>query len=285
MISKPKFLGPEHAAAFQDPAVAAAYDTRPPYPDAVFDLLDELLVDRPRVVLDLGCGTGFLARRLAPTVDRVDAVDYSEPMVEEGRRAPGGDHRALRWIVGRAEDAPLQPPYALAVAGSSLHWMDWDVVLPRVGEMLTPRGRLAIVNEGRVPPPWWADLVAIIARYSANQDFQPGFDLLTELTARGLFQIEERRKTAPVPFRQPLDAYVESFHARSGLGRARMGADAAACFDAEVRDLVMRHHGSTVELQLVADVAWGRPYPEVVRPGGVGDPCWQSSQNHRNGGT
>jgi ubiquinone/menaquinone biosynthesis C-methylase UbiE len=259
MVSKPAFLGSQHAAAFQDPDVAAAYYTRPPYPDALFELLAELLVDQPRVVLDLGCGTGSIACRLAPIVDRVDAVDFSAPMVEEGRRSPGGDHPALRWIVGRAEDAPLQPPYAMITAGASLHWMDWDIVLPRLGEVLTSRGLLVLVNEGQVPPPWQADLVAIIQRYSANQDFQPGFDLPTELAARGLFQLQGRCKTAPAPFRQPLDTYVESFHARSSLARARMGSDAARRFDAEVRDLVLQHQGSTVELQLVSDVTWGRP--------------------------
>ena len=259
MVSKPTFLGSEHAAAFEDADVAAAYYARPPYSAAVFTLLAELLVDRPRVILDLGCGTGALACRLAPIVDRVDAVDFSAPMIEAGKRSPGGDHPALRWIVGRAEDAPLEPPYALVTAGSSLHWMDWEVVLPRLSRALTPRGMLAIVNEGLVPPPWQADLVAIIRRYSANQDFQPGFDLPTELAARGLFQLQGRQKTAPEPFRQPLDTYVESFHARSALARARIGADAAGRFDAEVRDLVSRHQGSTVELELVSDVAWGRP--------------------------
>jgi SAM-dependent methyltransferase len=259
MNARPAFLGQAHGDAFDDADVAAAYHTRPPYPDTVFELLGELIVDRPRAVLDLGCGTGALACRLAPLVDRVDAVDLSAPMVEAGKRATGGDHPALRWIVGRAEDVPLQAPYALISAGASLHWMEWGTVLPRLGAALTPRGRLAVVNEGQLPPPWQAELIAIIRRYSANQDFQPGFDLPTELVARGLFRLEGRRKTPPTRFRQSLDAYVESFHARSSLARARIGTEAAERFDAEVRDLVHRHHGSTVELHLVADVAWGRP--------------------------
>ena len=259
MVAKPAFLGPVHAAAFQDSDVAAAYHNRPPYPDAVFELLAELPVGQPRVVLDLGCGTGAIACRLAPTVQRVDALDVSPAMIEEGRRSPGGDHPAIRWIVGRAEDAPIDPPYSMVTAGTSLHWMDWEVVLPRVGHALTPGGLLVLISEGFVPPPWQRELIAIIVRYSMNQDYQPGFDLPTELEARGLFQVQGRRKTAPTPFRQGLDAYVESFHARSGLSRARMGADAARSFDAEVRALVSRHQDPVVELQLVSDVTWGRP--------------------------
>src|SRR5437870_3196445 len=103
MATKPDFYATVHGEAFIDPDVAAVYHTRPPYPDEVFEILEGLLVDQPRVVLDLGCGTGAIARRFAPLVDRVDAVDISSPMIDEGKRSPGGDHPALRWILGSAE--------------------------------------------------------------------------------------------------------------------------------------------------------------------------------------
>jgi 2-polyprenyl-3-methyl-5-hydroxy-6-metoxy-1,4-benzoquinol methylase len=113
------------ARAFQDRSVAAAYRLRPPYPPETFEVLAGLLADGPRVALDVGCGDGAIARPLAPLVDRVDAVDASAAMIEAGKGLPGGGHPRLRWIIGRAEDAPLRPPYALVTAGSSLHWMDW----------------------------------------------------------------------------------------------------------------------------------------------------------------
>lgn len=90
----------------------------------MFNVLVGLIAGEPRTVLDLGCGTGFIARPLAPRVDRVDAIDVSEAMIEEGKRLPGGDHPHLQWIVGRAEDVALHPPYALITAGDSLHWME-----------------------------------------------------------------------------------------------------------------------------------------------------------------
>src|SRR5205823_213389 len=46
MQPKPDFLGDEIAAAFQDAGVAAAYQHRPPYPPAVFDILATLVVSR-----------------------------------------------------------------------------------------------------------------------------------------------------------------------------------------------------------------------------------------------
>src|SRR5947207_442273 len=80
----------ELAATFRHPGVAGAYRHRPPYPAEVFDILDRIITDRPRRVLDIGAGEGALARPLAGRVDHVDAMDISSAMVRAGRRRPGG---------------------------------------------------------------------------------------------------------------------------------------------------------------------------------------------------
>jgi SAM-dependent methyltransferase len=262
MTDKPSFLGPKYGSAFEDPTVVASYHTRPPYPEGAFDLVGSLLAERPGPVLDLGCGTGIVARRLVGLGDRVarvDALDVSPAMIAEGQRLPNGNHPRLRWILGRAEDAPLEPPYALVTAAASLHWMDWQTVLPRLHDVLAPGGLLVIVVDDNPPPPWQAELLPILQRYSTNQEYQVGFDLVTALRERGLFQVDERRRTTPIRFRQSIDAYVESFHARSGFSRARMDSAAIAEFDTAVRSLVSAYDDSTVDLEVVADVAWGRP--------------------------
>lgn len=68
MRPKPKHLGPEYASVFQDDSVVDAYPYRPPYPSEAIKLLAGLAVDVPRRVLDIGCGTGDIARPLAPFV-------------------------------------------------------------------------------------------------------------------------------------------------------------------------------------------------------------------------
>jgi SAM-dependent methyltransferase len=262
MIAKPSFLGPKYGSAFEDPTVVASYRTRPPYPEEVFDLITELLPASPGAVLDLGCGPGIVARRLVElsgSISRVDALDVSPSMLDEARRLPNGDHPRLRWMLGRAEDAPLDPPYALVTAAASLHWMDWQVVLPRLHDALTPDGLLMIVVDNNPPPPWYRELIPILQRYSTNQEYQAGFDLVTALGERKLFELHERRKTTPIRFEQSIEAYVESFHGRSGFSRARMAPGTAEAFDDAVRALVSRYRATTVELDVVADVAWGRP--------------------------
>lgn len=259
MQPRPTFLGPQTSSAFQESSVAAAYQFRPPYPAATFEILAGLTTDSPRHILDVGCGTGFLARLLAERVERVDALDVSAEMIAQGKRLPGGDSPCLRWIVGRAEDASLDPPYALITAGDSLHWMEWDVVMPRFARMLTPGGYLAILTVGWLPVPWEAELKALILKHSTIHDYQP-HDPPKDVEARGLFRRAGERRTAPETFTQPLDAYVESFHGRASFSRERMDPTSAAAFDAELRALVSAYSvDDTVMLQVFAEVVWGKP--------------------------
>lgn len=259
LAPKPKGLAPEYGAQFRDESVADAYPTRPPYPAEVFDVLAGLARDEPRAVLDLGCGTGDIARPLAPRVDHVDAVDPSPAMLARGRAFPGGDHPHLHWVCATAEEYTYPALYALVVAAESLHWMDWGVVLPRIGRALSPRGHLAlVVDRGFVGVPWAAGLGPLIDAYSTNRDFVP-YDLIGELTGRSLFAVKGRLRTTPVPFAQPVAAYVESWHSRNGLSRERMGTRAAE-FDAHLTALVRPYAvADRLSFRLVADIVWGHP--------------------------
>ncbi len=266
MPLKPAHLSEERAAAFQQPSVAAAYPSRPPYPAETFTILASLITDAPRNVLDVGCGTGDIARHLVGLVERVDAVDFSAKMIEVGKSLLGGDNPSLRWLVSRAEDALLHPPYALITAGESLHWLDWDVALPRFAEVITPHGYLAIVSRDPLPTPWSEELGRIIPRYSTNPDYY-ALDLVAELTHRGLFEKRGEAITSPVPFSQPLESYIQSFHSMSSFAREKMTTEAAAEFDAAVQQAVSPFiRDGMVELQIVGSVVWGRPLSGTKLP-------------------
>jgi len=135
--------------------------------------------------------------------------------------------------------------------------MEWYRVLPKLQRHLGERGRLAIVDTRRlVGLPWSADLERLIARFSTNRDYR-AYDLIDELTQRGLFAEQGRQLVTAPAFRQSLSAYVDSFHSRNGFARARMGA-AAEEFDQAVRDLVLAHRSDGfVEGTIAVTVVWG----------------------------
>jgi SAM-dependent methyltransferase len=229
------------------------------------DVLLALLGGPGGAVLDVGCGTGELARALVAEADRVDAVDVSSAMIDEGRRLEHGDDPRLRWLCARVEDAALEPPYALVTAGDSLHWTDWYVTLPKLHEALAPEGTLAILNRG-----WGTraqEETEILVRYSANQDYQP-VDLVRELESRDLFRTRHRLPVAEV-WRPTIGEYVEARHAQAGCARHVIGPERSAAFDAELAALLrrlvddgrVRAHGDRLNLQVWTMITWGRPLP------------------------
>jgi SAM-dependent methyltransferase len=259
MSERPAFWGARHSERFADPSIIAAYRYRPPYPDALIDLVVSLITDEPRVVLDVGCGPGNLARPLLRHVARVDAIDLSPGMIALGKTLPGGDDPRLHWFVGSAEEAPLHPPYAIVTAGASLHWMNWEIALPRFHDALTPHGQLAIVGVDEADEPWAPAIRAIIPRYSTNPDFAR-FDLIGELEQRRLFRRVGEYWTDSIPLARPVADYIEWFHSMSSFSRDLMTPDAVTAFDAELRDAIAPYvRGGFLDTHIFGRVTWGRP--------------------------
>jgi SAM-dependent methyltransferase len=242
---------------FRDTEVARAYRQRAPYPDETFAILEELVVE-PRTVLDAGTGTGALARGLLRCAKRVDAVDPSQAMIEEGRRLPGGTDPRLRWIRGTAEEAPLDPPYGLITTGQSLHWMQADWVMTRFAAALAPGARLAILQTDDGDYPLQDEIREVIGRYSELDHHTEFPAMIADLEASGRFVREGERRTAPVPLRRSVEEHLEFLHSTSTLARVRL-AGRAARFDTEIRGLFAGHGITIIERQVVGVVVWGRP--------------------------
>jgi SAM-dependent methyltransferase len=266
--AKPAHLGGEYGAWFKDPLLASAYPARPPYPHGLIQLLRQLLGGTSGVVLDVGCGTGELARRLSPYVDRVDAVDFSQAMLDLARRLPGGDAANIRWTLGAVEDVPLNGPYALVTAGESLHGMDFDVVMSRFAQVLTPNGFVAIIGRNwDADASVWNRILPIIERYSPVKNYQ-AFNLIEHLVARKLFEIDGHQRFGPEPWQPTIDEYLECRHSQRGLSRTHMGPAAAASFDRDVTRIleelikggILGQHGGHLELEVVGSITWGRPF-------------------------
>jgi ubiquinone/menaquinone biosynthesis C-methylase UbiE len=122
---------------------------RPGYPTSVFDLLTlEAPLKATSKVLDLGCGTGHVALRLAERVASVTGVDLDQGMLDEASRlADERGQRNLRWVLSSAERFEDEPgSYQLVVIGSAFHWMDRPIVAARAHRMLQHKGLFALLG-------------------------------------------------------------------------------------------------------------------------------------------
>ena len=226
MEPKPPGWDVRYANVFQEPDVVASYPYRPPYPQATLDELARIAA--AGAVVDAGCGTGELARRLE--VARVDAVDISAPMLALAQTLPGADH--VRWIHGGIEDAPLDPPYDLVVAGDSVHWFDWARALPRIFE-LAPQFAVVTRNWFKGDDDLVARLRPVWSAHSWNTDFKP-LDPIAELEARRLLRVVDRFESERQAWRPTQDEIVGLHFSQSGFARERL-ADPDA-FERDLRE-------------------------------------------------
>lgn len=99
-------------ASYADPRLAAVYDPlNPPGPDTAFYLA--LAGERPKSVLDVGCGTGRLACELAARGHRVTGADPAAAMLDIARARPGGAQVA--WVEAGAAALSLTARFDLIV--------------------------------------------------------------------------------------------------------------------------------------------------------------------------
>ncbi|GCE24940.1 hypothetical protein KDA_04240 [Dictyobacter alpinus] len=259
MQPKPEHFGTSYADAFKNLQVVEAYRYRAPYPAETFEILSALITDHPRTLLDVGTGSGDIARQCVDIVDRIDAVDVSQNMIEQGKKLPNGDHPHLHWIYGTIEEVPLSPPYALITAGSSIHWTNWEVAFPRFHDVLTPNGWLTLVHRRTLPMPWQDELATLQAQYTTHRGNRSEY-VRRELEQRGLFHISGEKETAPISFTQTVDEFIEGLHSRSNCAKERIGHEATQSFDQQVRTILQRYHPDGIlPLQVVGIVTWGKP--------------------------
>ena len=208
----------------------------------------------------MGSGTGALTTGLARFAKRVDAIDPSAAMIREARGMPDGDSERIRWVLGTAESAPLDPPYGLITAGASIHWMDPDVVMPRFRASLAPGGVLAIVNteSDYAKQEWRDEFIALIRAFSPIAHHLEFVDLVRSLEASGHFTRVGARTAAAVPYEQSLDDYMAMLASTSSLSRTTLGGRADD-FERGARAVFARNNIRSIRAELLAEVVWGHP--------------------------
>jgi SAM-dependent methyltransferase len=141
-------LRPDFGATAQDYA-----RHRAGFPESFFERLTAMGIGiRGQVVLDLGTGTGSLARGFARRGCVVTGIDLAAKMLDEAKRLAAAEGVAVEFRIGRAEGTGLPAHSADVVsAGQCWHWFDRPRAIEEVTRVLTPAGALVIGHFDWIP--------------------------------------------------------------------------------------------------------------------------------------
>ncbi len=119
------------------------------FPDEFYDRLASYGIASRRGAekhaLDLGTGTGTLARGLALRGWRVTGLDISADMISAALRLDAAAGVTVDYMVARSEATGVPAAvFDLVCAGTCWHWFDKPAAAREVHRLLTPNGQLVV---------------------------------------------------------------------------------------------------------------------------------------------
>lgn len=240
--------GPDDAQEVDFGRTAADYTAhRAGFPPAFFDLLAaRRLVAAPSRALDLGTGTGTLARGLARMGLTVTWLDPSPELMAEAARLDAAEGLSVAHVRGRAEELPFADAgFDLVTAGQCWHWFDRPRAAAQAARVLRPGGRLVIAHFDWLPLPGTvvAATEALILEHNPAWAGAGGSgiypDWLADMAEAGFAGLE----TASFDIAQPYShaAWRGRIRASAGIA-ASLPADKVAAFDAALAGLLDRDY-------------------------------------------
>lgn len=160
LTAEPDAPAPGPDALFADPRLAACYDTF----DGERDDLDhyEPILDElgAQAVVDVGCGTGSLAVRLAARGRDVIGIDPARASLDVARDKPHA--QAVMWVHGTAPELPALGADAAVITGNVAQVFvtdaDWSATLRGIRRALRSGGSFLVESRRPKARAWeqWA---------------------------------------------------------------------------------------------------------------------------------
>jgi SAM-dependent methyltransferase len=256
---------------------------RLPYAASLADTLAQALgLDGGGRLLDIGCGPGVVALRLAHLFEEVVGLDIDPDMLAEadGSAQEQGLTRA-NWVCARAEDLPVAfGMFRVATFGRSFHWMDHERLAPAMFDVLESGGAFVVLfetGEGQPDPdrplphplPPRAAIEELLQRYLGATARWSGHDRrfamlqdVPPILARvGFVGPEQIRAESRELFVRTADDVIAFYYSRSSSAPSLFG-DRLAKFEADFRRVLGEASPSELFSELSRDtevLVWRKP--------------------------
>jgi ubiquinone/menaquinone biosynthesis C-methylase UbiE len=123
------------------------------FPDSLFERLATYGVGRKdQLIVDLGTGTGSLARGFAIRGCKVVGIDPAEEMLDAARELDARAGVCVEYRVAKAENTELPDAFIdVVTAGQCWHWFDGSKAAEEVKRILKPDGTIVIAHFDWIP--------------------------------------------------------------------------------------------------------------------------------------
>lgn len=215
------------------------------FPDAFFDRLFAIgAVHREDRVLDLGTGTGTLARGFALRGCEAVGLDRSAALLEKAREIDARAGADVGYQEGLAEEIPFaDASFDVVCAGHCWHWFDRARAATQAHRVLVPGGRLILAHLDWIPQR--GNVVeateCLIERHNPEWKMGGGNGIhayeLADAAAAGFVDIETFSFDLAVEYTH--EAWRGRIRASAGVA-ASLPAPAISRFDDELAELLAR---------------------------------------------
>ncbi|HYR97223.1 MAG TPA: methyltransferase domain-containing protein [Candidatus Binatus sp.] len=213
------------------------------FPDSLFERLARFGIGAPgQRIVDVGTGTGTLARGFARRGCRVIGIDPSEPLLEQAKELDREAGVQVDYRIARAEDTGLETGTTdVVAAGQCWHWFDPRAAAREAARVLRPDGRIVIAHFD------WIPLAGNLVRATEelieahNREWKLGRGLgvhpryFRDLGEARFREIESFSYDVSVPYTP--EAWRGRIRASAGVG-ATLPPDRVLAFDGELAALL-----------------------------------------------